>query len=188
MIRHFWLPVSLAAASAFLAACGSTIDVGKVGAGADSGTMGTPGAAPPGTLVCKASDPGGANECTCTVGGAKSGACSPQSVGSASHCCAAIDGSGATTQCTCSEDPPTCTNYPGQSFCACSTVNQGFNGARIAECPKPAGGHCCRPQGRADCTCAMNACARSAVEVDSCSPANAILTCLAPAIAVTTCQ
>ena len=190
MIRQRSLPVLLAATCAFLAACGPTIDVGKTGAGADGGTMGTAGAAPPGTLMCIDNGPGGTRECTCTVGATKSGACSPQSVGEASHCCATIDGSGATTQCTCSADPPTCANYAPSSgpFCICATVQIALNGTSATECPKPAGGHCCRSQGRASCSCGMNACGASSVEVDACSPANSILTCLAPAIAVTTCQ
>lgn len=190
MARHSGLPFFALVAFTFLA-CGSTINVGKAGEGADGGAAGTPGAAPPGTLACKDNGAGGARNCTCAVAATKIGACSPQSLGRPGHCCATIDGTGATTQCECASDPTTCMSYTTSSsgpFCECTTVEQGFNGTEIAECAKPAGGHCCRSQGNASCGCSMQACTGAGDEVDSCSPTNAILRCLSPAIAVTSCQ
>lgn len=180
------VPFLLAMAFAFLA-CGSTVEVGK--AGEDGGAMGPLGAAPPGILACVRDGAGGPNNCTCTAASAKAGACSPQLLGQASHCCATVDGTGATTLCQCAADP-SCKKYSPSSGpeCICTTTQLGINGTATPDCPKPAGGHCCRSQARADCGCQMDVCGGDTVDVDSCSPANSVLRCLSPAIAVTSCQ
>jgi hypothetical protein len=152
-----------------------------------TGGDGALGPAPAGTLKC-APTTLGPTGCQCAVDTVASGACSPLSVGGASHCCASTDAAGATTACLCEEDETTSCYEEESGSCECLTwAALGAGMTSTPTCSPPASGHCCA-QTDNECSCTTSACTADETEVPSCAPASVTLGCVAPAFAVTTCQ
>jgi len=170
------------------AACGSS----TTSTGASPGGSTATGPAPAGTLACKGPE-NSSNECSCDLGSARTGSCAPQNLGGVAHCCATVN-AGVTTQCRCVADPAMCIDSSASvsdgAYCTCATGETPFGDKDkiVAACAKPAGGHCCRSQSNPRCTCSMQACAATDLEVDSCAAATATLLCPAPSMPVTLCQ
>lgn len=163
-----------------LVGCSSSSTGTTQGAAADGGPVVAP--APAGVLACTFAQ----DACTCVTAASKSGACSPQTLGTASHCCATVEG-GSTTKCTCERDDGSCVSYPKDHSCSCALNTGPLAGqTAVASCSPPSGGHCCK--GGSQCNCAVAACVGGFLEVATCTPQDAILTCTAPAIAVSSCQ
>ena len=169
--------LGLAAPLALILACGSS----------PGSSLGPAPAA--GTLACTA----GTYDCTCASASTASGACSPQTLGGASHCCATVTG-GATTQCGCVLDANRCIQGTTSSglVCLCTHDSNAFinpTGDTPADsCTKPSGGHCCKSPTSESCSCSASACGGASVDVDSCTLQNSVAGCLAPAIEVTSCR
>jgi hypothetical protein len=153
---------------------------------------GAPAPAPPGTLKCtKVGGNGALDRCSCELATAKEGACSPQSLGSASHCCASVSASGSTTQCNCRVDVTTRCCLSGNR-CSCELNSPclsegGGKAAEVPSCGAPTGGHCCAGTEGA-CSCSAAVCEPGREEVATCASSLAVIKCLAPAISVSSCQ
>ena len=142
--------------------------------------------APPGPLQCMG-DSQQDLSCQCTAAATATGACSPQMLMAPAHCCASVV-DGRTTQCNCEVDPGYCV-ATGDGRCICDSGGGADLGEMVVpECPKPAGTHCCQARGQAYCACGPEACSATQTEQDVCTGPNSVLTCLAPAVAVESCQ
>ncbi len=123
--------------------------------------------------------------CLCQNAAARSGSCSPGSLGGAAHCCATVD-AGVTTACMCASDAITCCQQGSSCYCG---LNVECFGVPVASCPLPSGGHCCHAAPGAACYCQSAACNNAdEAELVDCSPATAVFACQAGTVPVDTCQ
>lgn len=133
--------------------------------------------------------------CTCATsmihdGG---GRCSPESLGGASHCCAALDDAGAALSCRCARDQG-CVQEDvtgGNGFCICGKPFSQPSHAVAACAPRRAVDRCCRIPGEGRCICGELTCDPTGTvsyEVSKCGPEDGVLGCTAPQRPVAACR